>query len=146
MRKTQENWPEGLKRTQPRERVLTVLEQADHPLSAMDICSAAEQGGKPVWLSTVYRILELFVQKGVVTKVAMMHNDMTLYELNHLQHRHYAVCVSCRKVVPLHTCPLEKFMPRLDDQSFHVLGHNLEIYGYCGECERRMISLSSGFS
>lgn len=134
MKEISNNWPSGLKRTKPRERVLSVLEQAQKPLSAMEICSGIEKGGESAWLSTVYRILELFVKKGMVVKVAIMNNEMALYELNRFQHKHYAVCMGCQKIISMDNCPMEKFVPKIQDKDFRVIGHNLEVYGYCKNC------------
>ncbi|WP_018211911.1 transcriptional repressor [Desulfitobacterium hafniense] len=128
------NWPAGVKRTKPRESVLSVLEHAPKPLSAVEICSEIEKEGESPWLSTIYRILELFVKKGVVVKLAVLNNEMALYELNRFQHKHYAICLGCHKIVTMNNCPMEKFIPKIEDDGFRVLGHNLEVYGYCREC------------
>lgn len=128
------DWPDGIKKTRPRMLVLSVLEEADKPLSALDIFSQIERSGDSVWLSTVYRILELFVKKGMVNKLTIMNNEMVVYELNRFQHKHYAVCISCHKIIPMDNCPMEKFFPMLEDDNFHVMGHNLEIYGCCKDC------------
>lgn len=135
LKEIQSAWPVGIKKTKQRECVLSLLEHAALPLSAMDIYKRLENEGSDVWLSTIYRILELFVKENIVTKTTIMDNDMALYELNRNQHKHYAVCMNCHKVVELVNCPLETFHPKLADKDFHVLGHKLEIYGYCKECE-----------
>jgi Fur family ferric uptake transcriptional regulator len=131
---TRHDWPTGIKRTKQRESVLAVLERADKPISAADIYAQTERDGEAVWLSTVYRILELFVKKGIVTKLAVMNSDVSLYEMNRFQHKHYAVCISCHKIIPMDNCPMERFIPRLEDKDFRVMGHNLELYGYCKDC------------
>lgn len=128
------HWPSGLKRTKPRERVLCVLGRSDKPLSAVEICSEIEKSGEAPWLSTVYRILELFVNMGLVVKIAIMNSETARYELNRSQHKHYAVCLSCHNISSMDNCPLEKFTPKINDDDFHVVGHNLEIYGYCKKC------------
>jgi Fur family ferric uptake transcriptional regulator len=137
LREHQDNWPAGIKRTRQREAVLAVLEGAGRPVSASDICSQTEKNGEPVWLSTVYRILELLVRKAAVTKITVMNSDVALYEMNRFQHKHYAICVSCRKIISMNNCPMEKFIPKLEDESFCVTGHNLEIYGYCKDCSEK---------
>ena len=81
LEEVQKNWPVGIKRTRQRETVLSVLESSEKPLSATDIASKMEKTGDNAWLSTVYRVLELFVKKGVVIKTNMMNNEMALYEL-----------------------------------------------------------------
>jgi len=128
------SWPSGLKRTKPRESVLSTLEHAQKPLSAMEICSVIEKGGGSAWLSTVYRILELLVKKGIVIKVSVTNSETALYELNRFEHKHYAVCLGCHKIISMDNCPMEKFFPHIEDNDFRVTGHNLEIYGYCRDC------------
>lgn len=134
MHNSHQQWPEGLKRTRPRELVLQVLKEATQPLSALDINAAIEKQGSPTWLSTVYRVLDSFEQIGLVVKMSVMNSDMALYELNHHQHKHYAVCVDCHKVIPMSNCPVEQFVPKLKENGFQVTGHNLEIFGHCQEC------------
>lgn len=134
MEKAQNNWPAGIKRTRQRESVLSVLENSKSPLTAMDICSQMENGRDTAWLSTVYRILELFIKKGVVIKTNVMNNEMAVYELNRFKHKHYAVCMNCHKIIEMDNCPMEKFIPKLEDKDFHVMGHNLEVFGFCKDC------------
>lgn len=135
MKKKQNSWPAGIKRTRQRESVLSVLENSDRPLSAADIGSKMEKSGDAAWMSTVYRILELFVKKGVVIKVNVMNSEMAVYEINHFKHKHYAVCMNCRKIIAMDNCPMEKFIPKLEDKDFRVMGHNLEIFGFCKDCD-----------
>jgi Fur family transcriptional regulator, ferric uptake regulator len=137
MKEVQCAWPEGIKKTKQRGYVMSVLEQAASPLSAAAIYAQIEKGGSLVWLSTVYRILELFVNKGMVIKTTVMDNDMAIYELNRNKHQHYAVCVNCHKVVAMANCPMEEFIPRFADNDFRVLGHKVEMYGYCKECDKK---------
>jgi Fur family ferric uptake transcriptional regulator len=129
------NWPVGIKRTRQRESILSILESSGKPLSATDICSEMEGSGHSAWLSTVYRVLELFVKKGVVIKTNVMNNEMAVYELNRFKHKHYAVCINCHKMITMDVCPLEKFIPKLEEEDFHVMGHNLEVFGYCKDCK-----------
>jgi len=135
LKEVQTAWPAGMKKTKPRECVLSVLEHADSPISAMDICSRIEKEGSTVWLSTVYRILELLVKNGTVIKNTIMDNDMAVYELNRNHHKHYAICVNCHKIIPMDNCPMEEFVPKLEDTDFRILGHKVEMYGYCKECD-----------
>ncbi|BBB91798.1 MAG TPA: transcriptional repressor [Methylomusa anaerophila] len=135
MKEKQNRWPAGIKRTRQRESVLSVLENSEKPLSAADICSKMEKSGDVAWMSTVYRILELFVKKGMVIKTNVMNNEMAVYELNRFKHKHYAVCMNCHKIIAMANCPMEKFIPKLEDENFHVMGHNLEVFGFCEDCK-----------
>ena len=128
-------WPAGLKKTKQRESVLAVLEQADQPLSAVEICGRMETGVKPAWLSTVYRVLEQFVEKGIVMKTSVLNSEMAVYELNRFRHKHYAVCVKCHKMIAIDDCPMNNAFPKLEAEDFEIMGHSLEIFGYCKDCK-----------
>lgn len=134
LKKSQKNWPAGIKRTRQREGVLTVLKQANQPLSAAEICSKLEEYGEKAWLSTVYRILELFVEHKIAVKINVLNSGTAIYELNRDKHKHYAVCIGCNKMIGMHNCPMIECIPELDEQNFRVLGHNLEVFGFCEDC------------
>ena len=129
-------WPAGIKKTKQRKLVLSVLESSAFPLSAMDIFKHIEKEDSTFWLSTVYRVLEFFVKEGLAVKTTVMNDSMALYSLNQNRHMHYAICVNCHKVIEMDNCPLEEFMPQLSDKSFHILGHKVEMYGYCRDCDK----------
>lgn len=128
-------WPEGMKRTRQRESILAVLKNAKQPLSAADICMLMEKGSEAIWMSTVYRVLDQFVKKGLVLKTNMLNSDMSLYEYNRFKHQHYAVCMNCRKIFPMENCPMEQFHPKLADEGFRVTGHSIEVFGFCSGCK-----------
>lgn len=130
-------WPKGLKMTRQRESIIAILENSEKPLSASDICSKMEADGGTAWMSTVYRALELFEKNNMVIKTNVMNNEMAVYELNRFQHKHYAVCLNCHKIISMNNCPMDKFIPNLEDEDFSVVGHNLEIFGYCKDCKNK---------
>lgn len=131
METVQDNLPAGLKRTRQRQCVLSVLEHASSALSVPEIYSRIQEERNMICLSTIYRILDSFMKKGVAIRISPMNSSMAVYELNRFQHKHYAVCMGCRKMFPI---SLEHLLPKVDND-FHVLGHNLEIYGYCKHCD-----------
>ena len=131
-------WPTGLKRTRQREAVLAALTEADAPVTAMQLASLLEQRGDAMWLSTIYRVLDIFTAHKLVTKIQVLDSGIHIYELSREHHCHYAVCVLCNRVISMENCPMEHFSPRLSEQDFHVVGHKLQIYGYCADCARRI--------
>lgn len=142
MKEKQIIWPDGVKKTRQRKSVLSILEKSDKPLSAAEICSQMEKDGEAAWMSTVYRTLELFVNKDVVVKTNVMNTDMAVYELNHFTHKHYAVCTNCHTIIPMNNCPMDTFTPKLEDEDFKIMGHNLEVFGFCKNCKPSEISNS----
>ena len=135
-------WPVGIKKTKQRKLVFSVLESAVSPLSAMDIFKQIEKEDSTFWLSTVYRVLEFFVNEGLAVKTTVMNDSMALYTLRHERHMHYAICLACHKVIEMENCPMETFEPLLADSEFHVLGHKVEMYGYCKDCDKLVLGAS----
>ena len=126
-------WPQGLKRTKPREQVYDVLAAADRPLDVREIYSRLE--GQGLALSTVYRVLTAFEEHQMVTKTTIMGEDTALYALRRHDHAHYAICMGCHKQVQLPRCPLQPVELEMD--GFSITNHRLELYGYCRDCKKR---------
>lgn len=137
MNKDQAPWPSGIKKTRQRACVYSILQQADIPLSAAEIYRQIAQEGSEISLSTVYRILEFFEKENLAATATLPDNATIMYTLSQNQHKHYAVCMNCHKVIELENCPLEHFVPQLSEDKFHVTGHRLELYGYCKDCEKK---------
>lgn len=116
----------GLKCTKQRIEVMDVLNRANAPLTAENIY---ERAGN-ISLSTIYRIAEKFVEKGIATKNTIRDSDRFYYELAGNKHRHYAICLNCGGMKYVDICPVHD----LTIDKFKVTGHKLEIYGYCDEC------------
>ncbi len=116
----------GLKCTRQRLEILNVLKSADAPVTAEMIFSKLGS----LSLSTVYRTLEKFTSAGLVSRQVFGDGNEMYYELTYMKHRHYAVCLSCRKVRYINGCPVRE--THLED--FTVTGHRLELFGYCSEC------------
>lgn len=130
-------YPSGIKWTRQRRSVYRVLWEAGEPLNAVQIYDLAshEQVGEGYALSTIYRILAAFEEKGLVEKTAWMEDGTVVYTLNRGEHTHYAVCLGCRKRIPLQKCPFAHVRLEGEAGDFTITGHKLELYGYCGECK-----------
>lgn len=131
-------WPKGLKKTRQRLLIFEALCESDKPISARELCSLLEQRGTSIWLSTIYRVLDTLLAHGMIQKAAVHEDGMALYVPGDA-HRHYAVCMGCRRVIVMRgVCPLDYLTPDLLEEGFHVFGHKLQISGYCGECYLRL--------
>lgn len=129
-------WPKNLKRTKTRESVWAALEAAVKPVTAHALFENLNRQDHSIWLSTVYRTLESFVQADCVVKSIPTDSNQAVYELKRHLHRHYAVCLKCHALRPVDSCPLEHLIPTVTPDDFHVEGHALELYGLCTDCFR----------
>ncbi len=136
-------YPRGLKWTKQRKSVYRVLKEATEPLNASRIYHLAEKsaGGEEYALSTVYRILTAFEEKGLVERNVCLEDGSVVYTLTRDGHTHYAVCLGCRRRIPMQSCPFAHIHLEKETEGFIVTGHRLELYGYCRECGRKMDGL-----
>lgn len=138
-------YPRGVKWTKQRKCVYQVLADATEPLTAQQIFNLTDggSGDDSFALSTIYRILAAFEEHEIVEKTTWMDGSTVVYELNRGIHTHYAVCLKCHKRIPLHSCPFMSALPahrhdaadKEELADFDVVGHKLELYGYCRECK-----------
>lgn len=129
-------YPQGLKWTKQRKGVYKVLWEASEPLNAIQIynLAARDSGGEECAISTIYRILSAFEEKGFVEKSVGMGDGTVVYTLNRGMHTHYAICLECHRRIPLQSCPFAHMHLSPAAEDFTVTGHKLELYGYCKEC------------
>lgn len=126
----------GLKKTKHRIAVVDTLERKNGPISAEEIFFDLKELDYPINLSTVYRTLELLVSKNLVNKLNLSVNSKALYEMNCLTHKHYLVCLGCKKILAIEHCPLHDYEKILEkEMNYTIAGHKLDIYGYCPDCQ-----------
>ena len=138
------NWPKELKKTKQRINIYQSLAKAHKPMTASEIYMDVNENisGKPYAFSTIYRVLQTFIEYGMVSKSIAITDENSMYDLCLKNHRHYAVCLSCHERFPLKTCllgDLSQMLP-LDLQDFEITSHQIELYGYCHNCQNKKLS------
>ena len=122
----------GLKTTQPRLKVLNVLETSEiRHMTAEDVYKQLLQSEQEVGLATVYRILTQFETAGLVIR----HNfegGRALYELHDGAHHDHMVCVECGKVFEFVDRTIEQRQRNVAAKAGFVMeDHSLSLYGVC---------------
>jgi len=125
-----------IKITEQRKMVFDILVNNHVPITVEEIYMKLKNKKNNISLSTVYRILDVFVSKGLVVKSRLPEENKSQYELNRREHRHHLICISCKKILSFEDCPLagyEKFLEKTTD--FNITRHKLELFGFCPECK-----------
>jgi len=122
----------GLKTTQPRLKVLDVLETNPiHHMTAEDVYKRLLETEQEIGLATVYRILTQFETAGLVIR----HNfegGRALYELDNGAHHDHMVCVECGKVFEFVDRTIEQQQRNVAIKAgFSMEDHSLSLYGVC---------------
>ncbi|MGG6461201.1 ferric iron uptake transcriptional regulator [Solilutibacter silvestris] len=119
----------GFKVTQPRLRVLELLERAKpRHMTAEEIYRALLDGGEDVGLATVYRVLTQFETAGLVLK----HNfegGHAVYELDRGTHHDHMVDVETGKIIEFTSPEIEALQRQIAAKHGYALeDHALVLY------------------
>jgi Fur family ferric uptake transcriptional regulator len=119
----------GLKVTQPRMRILEILETSSGKhLTAEDIYRELIQHHSDIGLATVYRVLTQFEAAGLVLK----HNfegGQAVYEIDRGKHHDHMVDVDTGKVVEFTSEAIEKLQHEIAERhGYTIEDHSLVLY------------------
>lgn len=119
----------GLKVTQPRMRILDLLEdQRSKHMTADDIYRALLESDEDIGLATVYRVLNQFEAAGLVVK----HNfegGQAFYELDSGEHHDHLVCVETGKVTEFVSQEIERLQTEIAAKyGYDIEDHSLVLY------------------
>lgn len=120
-----------------RKRLVDVLLQSPHPMTATDIVAIDAELPQ----SSVYRNLSVLESAGVVVKV-LTNGDRAAFELAEdlKGHHHHLVCVGCGMVLDVEIpADIERVLTNgmsavAQDNAFELQGHRLDLLGLCGQC------------
>ncbi|MEN6567371.1 MAG: Fur family transcriptional regulator [Veillonellales bacterium] len=126
----------GCKITPQRRIIIQSLLKIDKFPTALELCNDIREANPEIGMDTVYRNLNLFVEMGIVNQINLPGKDMKVFELSLGAHHHHLVCLGCGAVNCLDYCPVdEKELQKAAGLKFEIVGHSLELYGYCEKCK-----------
>ncbi|WP_296826294.1 Fur family transcriptional regulator [uncultured Megasphaera sp.] len=129
----------GLKSTKARNGVLAILSRQESVVTVEAVYTELLEGGDKVSFSTVYRILEMFTKRALTEKVFLPDEGKYGFSLRRPGHTHRLICLQCHKIVDLSHCPLHDYERDVAKQTnFDIVSHNLELYGYCPTCKKKL--------
>ncbi|MCP1109945.1 Fur family ferric uptake transcriptional regulator [Lachnospiraceae bacterium PM6-15] len=130
----------GLKVTNQRMMVLQVLgDNEDEHLTVEDIYDIVRKDYPDIGLATIYRTVQLLHEMELVDKISL-DDGFVRYEIGEhgdgdKHHHHHLICEKCGKVIPFKDDRLDSLETFIEESTgFHVLDHELKLYGICKEC------------
>lgn len=126
----------GLKRGGARERVIELLAGQPCALTAVEIEDALRASGASPGRASIYRVLELLVEHGLVERVEV-GDGQARFERQHPggEHHHHLVCESCGRLVAFDDPGLEQAIEGVSARlGMRVSGHDILLRGACERC------------
>jgi Fur family ferric uptake transcriptional regulator len=105
-------------------------------LSAQEIFDALRAEGRPVGIASVYRVLDLLLERKLVARLDV-GGGVARYEpaLPDDDHHHHLVCDDCGKVEAFSDEPLEHALRQLGRRvGYDVEAHDVVLRGSCEAC------------
>jgi Fur family transcriptional regulator, ferric uptake regulator len=115
-----------------RRAVIQALGAEDCCLSAPDMVARLHASGHEVGVASVYRVLDLLVERGHVQKLDVGAGS-ALYEARHGHHHHHVVCGNCGKVEPFDDPALEVALERAQAR-LGAAAHEVVLHAPCDDC------------
>jgi Fur family transcriptional regulator, ferric uptake regulator len=127
----------GLKHGGARQRIIDLLAREPCALSAVEIEDSLRAQGKPTGRASIYRVLDLLVDHGLVERVAV-GQGLSRFERTHPggEHHHHLVCDQCGRLVAFDDPALERAIDDLSERlGVRVEHHDVVLRGACEQCE-----------
>lgn len=126
-----------LKQTKARIALVEVLDNEHEPIDAAHLMMLLSEKGVRVDQATVYRILDVFQKKGIITRFELQEGKFR-YELSRSNEHHHLICEVCSKIEDISDCNITALEEEiLQKKGFHVNRHTLEFFGVCSNCFKK---------
>ena len=123
----------GYRLTEPRRRIIGVLQEKDDGFDPEEICGMLPGIGR----ATVYRTIKLLVEAGLLCKLTLPSGG-TRYNLSPFEHHHHTLCVSCGTVGVFRDTTVERILRGIGNEiSGEIVGHRMELYTLCQSCSAK---------
>ena len=131
----------GLKYTEQREIVLSVLLDAQDHLTAEEVYNEIkkEHTDSNIGIATVYRALSFLEEVDLITSIAF-GTDGKKYESNAKSHHDHLICTNCGKIIEFIDDEIEKRQDKIAKKNkFKITSHSMQLYGTCETCQEQYI-------
>ena len=127
----------GIRMTEQRRAILSVIETAKKHLDAVQILRKAQRLNASVDRSTVYRTLDLLKRHRMVDELDLLHMDGEghYYERKLARDHIHMACLRCGKITEFVSEIFDSLKQQLErDCRFTIVVARLEVGGYCSQC------------
>lgn len=128
----------SIKITKGRINILDILSRVKDAINVEYIFNECKKRNINIDLSTVYRTLELFENKGIISKFDLGEGKYS-YTMNKENHKHILQCRCCHREVEI-DCPMQQVKEIIKNKTgFTFLDEELDfkLEGICKDCSKK---------
>ena len=128
----------GLKYTEQREIVLSILLHAKEHLTAEEIYNQIKKDypTSNVGIATVYRALSFLEEVDLITSITF-GTEGKKYESNSKSHHDHLICTKCARIIEFIDEEIEKRQEKIaKNNKFKITSHTMQLYGVCENCQK----------
>jgi Fur family ferric uptake transcriptional regulator len=127
----------GHQRGGARELVIDVLASEPCALSAVEIEDTLRERRTPIGRASIYRVLDLLVDHGLVERVAVGPGQARFEAVDPSgEHHHHLICQECGRLVAFNDAGLERAIDALSHRlGVRVEHHDVLLRGACERCD-----------
>lgn len=118
------------------QNIVSLLEKTERPISSAEIRTQLEKSGRPIDLTTVYRILDRLVAVHLVHPLQGKFFRCTDPE-NKTDSHHFLICDNCGKAEEIFLDYFKSIEQQLHrEKRFGLREVEMSFYGLCSECRK----------
>ncbi|THF79457.1 Fur family transcriptional regulator [Cohnella fermenti] len=122
----------GMRVTEQRKRLLTLLATSKHPQAAMELYGKMKRTFPGLSYETIYLNLRLFLDLRLIESM-LVGSDVRYRALLAEQAPHYQfICMDCKQAIRVTFDPADSAFPM--PERFQSVHYKLDIFGYCKDC------------
>ena len=124
----------GLKVTSQRSAIFSMLATTDAHPTPEEVYSEIRKSAPSISLATVYKILDLFHDRGFIRRVSTQ-GQVARYDAN-IDPHHHLICSGCGRIRDIsfaQNVPAREALP--DSAGFRVSNYEIQFHGLCSDCQ-----------
>lgn len=128
---------ESQRNTKQKQMILTILKEADRPMSINEIYSQIVLQLPKIAKSTIYRNIDSLLNQSLIDKYHFEDKEI-FYRIkaDQSEHKHFVICDECKKVFDLPSCPIHALEDAMEGEGFIIRDHQIQITGICKACAK----------
>ena len=92
-----------------------------------------------IGLTTIYRIINTLVQRGIVNKIPLENRQGFCYqysnEKEHCSNHFHLICEKCNKTIHIENGNIKKIITEMENENqFKINNNRIVFYGLCNKC------------